>query len=63
MPEEHRKRLQRNTMLVDLRYTPYDLQKEILEQFDVKELGSRDKIPAYFAEHGLETLTKKIGDF
>ena len=50
-------------MLVDLRYTPYDLQKEILEQFDAKELGSRDKIPAYLAEHGLETLTKKIGDF
>ena len=63
MPEEHRERLQRNTMLVDLRYTPYDLQKEILEQFDAKELGSRDKIPAYLAEHGLETLTKKIGDF
>ena len=63
MPEEHRERLQRNTMLVDLRYTPYDLQRAILEQFDAKELGSRDKIPAYLAEHGLETLTKKIGDF
>ena len=63
MPEEHRERLQRNTMLVDLRYTPYDLQRTILEQFDAKELGSRDKIPAYFTEHGLETLTKKIGDF
>ena len=63
MPEEHKERFERNTTLVDLRYTPYDLQKEILEQFDVKELGSRDKIPAYFTEHGLETLTKKIGDF
>ena len=63
MPEEHKERFERNTTLVDLRYTPYDLQKEILEQFDVKELGSRDKIPAYLAEHGLETLTKKIGDF
>ena len=63
MPEEHKERFERNTTLVDLRYTPYDLQKEILEQFDVKELGSRDKIPGYFTEHGLETLTKKIGDF
>ena len=63
MPEEHKERFERNTTLVDLRYTPYDLQKEILEQFDVKELWSRDKIPAYFTEHGLETLTKKIGDF
>lgn len=63
MPEEHKERFERNTKLVDLRYTPYDLQKEILEQFDAKELGSRDKIPAYFTEHGLETLTKKIGDF
>ena len=63
MPEEHKERFERNTTLVDLRYTPYDLQKEILEQFDAKELGSRDKIPAYFTEHGLETLTKKIGDF
>ena len=63
MPEEHKERFERNTKLVDLRYTPYDLQKEILEQFDVKELGSRDKIPAYLVEHGLETLTKKIGDF
>ena len=63
MPEEHKERFERNTTLVDLRYTPYDLQKKILEQFDAKELGSRDKIPAYFTEHGLETLTKKIGDF
>ena len=63
MPEEHKERFERNTTLVDLRYTPYDLQKEILEQFDAKELGSRDKMPAYFTEHGLETLTKKIGDF
>ena len=63
MPEEHKERFERNTTLVDLRYTPYDLQKEILEQFDAKELGSRDKIPANFTEHGLETLTKKIGDF
>ena len=63
MPEEHKERFERNTTLVDLRYTPYDLQKEILEQFDAKELGSRDKIPAYLTEHGLETLTKKIGDF
>ena len=63
MPEEHKERFERNTTLVDLRYTPYDLQKEILEQFDAKELGSRDKIPAYFTEHGLETLPKKIGDF
>ena len=63
MPEEHKERFERNTTLVDLRYTPYDLQKEILEQFDAKVLGSRDKIPAYFTEHGLETLTKKIGDF
>ena len=63
MPEEHKERFERNTTLVDLRYTPYDLQRAILEQFDAKELGSRDKIPAYLAEHGLETLTKKIGDF
>ena len=63
MPEEHKERFERNTTLVDLRYTPYDLQRAILEQFDAKELGSRDKIPAYFTEHGLETLTKKIGDF
>ena len=63
MPEEHKERFERNTKLVDLRYTPYDLQKEILEQFEIDVLGSRNKIPAYFVEHGLETLTKKIGDF
>ena len=63
MPEEHKERFQRNTTLVDLRYTPYDLQEKILEQFDANELGSRNKLPAYFTEHGLETLIKKIGDF
>ena len=63
MPEEHKERFQRNTTLVDLRYTPYDLQEKILEQFDANELGSRNKLPAYFTKHGLETLIKKIGDF
>jgi 5'-3' exonuclease len=63
IPEEHKKRIERNTTLVDLRYTPFHLQEKILEQYGKEPIGSRNILPAYFTKHNLETLTKNIGDF
>ena len=63
IPEEHKKRMERNTTLVDLRYTPFHLQEKILDQYSKEPIGSRNILPAYLAEHNLETLTKNIGDF
>ena len=63
IPSEHALRFDENTELIDLRWTPWHLQNEILEQKQQKAKGSRNMLPAYFAEHNLETLTKHIGDF
>ena len=63
IPSEHTLRFEENTELIDLRWTPWHLQNEILEQKHQEAKGSRNMLPAYFAEHNLETLTKHIGDF
>ncbi len=63
IPEEHNERFERNTTLVDLRYTPFHLQEKILDQYSKEPIGSRNILPAYLAEHNLETLIKNIGDF
>jgi len=63
IPEEHKTRVERNTALVDLRYTPFHLQEKILDQYSKEPVGSRNILPAYLTEHNLETLIKNIGDF
>ena len=63
IPEEHNERFERNTTLVDLRYTPFHLQEKILDQYSKEPIGSRNILPAYLTEHNLETLIKNIGDF
>ena len=63
IPEEHKTRFERNTTLVDLRYTPFHLQEKILDQYSKEPIGSRNILPAYLTEHNLETLIKNIGDF
>ena len=63
IPSEHALRFDENTELIDLRWTPWHLQNAILEQKHQEAKGSRNMLPAYFAEHNLETLTKHIGDF
>jgi len=63
IPSEHTLRFEENTELIDLRWTPWHLQNEILEQKHKVLKGSRNKLPDYFAEHNLDTLMKNIGDF
>ena len=63
IPSEHTLRFEENTELIDLRWTPWHLQNEILEQKHQEAKGSRNMLPAYFAEHNLEILTKHLGDF
>ena len=63
LPREHHNRHERNTELIDLRYTPQHLQNEILEQKHQEVRGSRNMLPAYFKEHNLDILLKSIGDF
>jgi hypothetical protein len=63
LPKEHSERHERNTELIDLRYTPWHLQNTILEQKEQKPVGNRNKLPAYFKEHKLEVLSTHIRDF
>jgi len=63
IPSKHALRFDENTELIDLRYTPWDLQIKILEQKHQEAKGSRNMLPAYFTEHNLDTLMKNIGDF
>ena len=63
IPSKHALRFEENTELIDLRWTPWHLQNEILEQKHKVLKGSRNKLPAYFTEHNLDTLMKNIGDF
>ena len=63
LPSEHTLRFERNTELIDLRYTPWNIQLKILEQKNIEPIGNRDKLPEYFKEHKLEVLEKHINDF
>ena len=63
LPKEHAQRHERNTELIDLRYTPWNIQLKILEQKNTEPIGNRDKLPEYFKEHKLEVLEKHINDF
>lgn len=63
LPSEHTLRFERNTELIDLRYTPWNIQLKILEQKNTEPIGNRDKLPEYFKEHKLEVLEKHINDF
>ena len=63
LPSEHHNRHERNTELIDLRYTPQYLQNEILEQKHQEVRGSRNLLPEYFKEHDLDILLHSIGDF
>ena len=63
LPKEHTLRFERNTELIDLRYTPWNVQLKILEQKNTEPIGNRDKLPEYFKEHKLEVLEKHINDF
>ena len=63
LPKEHSERYERNQELIDLRYTPFHLMCEIIEQYEKEPKGSRNKLPAYFTENKLEVLSNHIRDF
>ena len=63
VPSEHTLRFKENTELIDLRYTPQNVQLKILEQKHQDPIGNRNMLPAYFKEHKLDSLLKHIGDF
>ena len=63
LPSEYHNRHERNTELIDLRYTPQHLQDEILEQKHQEITGTRNLLPEYFKEHDLDILLHSIGDF
>jgi len=63
LPKEHAGRHERNTELIDLRYTPFHLSCSILEQYKEEPIGNRNKLPAYFTENKLEVLSNHIKDF
>ena len=63
MNDEVKRNFQRNQKLIDLSNTPFNLEEEILLQFDQAPCGDRSKLLNYFIHNRLKELTESIGDF
>jgi 5'-3' exonuclease len=52
----------RNRMLIDLKFIPEDIQKKVLDQYNIPAKG-RGKLFNYFVKHKLKHLMKDISEF
>jgi hypothetical protein len=53
----------RNEILVNLDYTPVDMQKAIIAEYEAQANQTRSKMMTYFIEKRLKNLMEQIGDF
>jgi hypothetical protein len=53
----------RNEILVNLDYTPADMQKAIIAEYEAQANQTRSKMMTYFIEKRLKNLMEQIGDF
>lgn len=53
----------RNEILVNLDYTPTDMQKAIIAEYEAQANQTRSKMMSYFIEKRLKNLMEQIGDF
>lgn len=53
----------RNSVLIDLRYTPKDLQNKILELYHEQEGKTKKGLTQYFMKHRLQVLHQSLQDF
>lgn len=53
----------RNEQLIDLNYTPEELQKSIIKEFESQCGKDKRKLFNYFIQHNLKNLMESVGDF
>jgi 5'-3' exonuclease len=63
VPEEHKERFEFNKQLIDLSFTPKDLQKEILEKYNSQLTKPNKNLTNYFMKYGLREMLTNIQDF
>ena len=61
--EDFRIKWARNQQLVDLEFTPEDIKKEIVSEFEKEPKGARRKLLTYFIKHRLKNLMEKMSEF
>lgn len=54
---------ERNRTLIDLSFTPQNIQDNIHEAYKAQEGKTRDKLISYFMEHKLKDLLERLSDF
>ncbi|NBX51830.1 hypothetical protein EBT25_18290 [bacterium] len=63
LPEDILRNWHRNTMMIDLSYTPATLRTSILDEYKAQANKPRDKMFNYFIQHKMKLLLESIGDF
>ena len=53
----------RNEQLIDLTFTPADIQQKILEEFEKESNKGKEKLLPYLISKKLKTLTEQVCDF
>ena len=61
--DEVKRNYQRNNRLINLDNIPEELEKKILDDFNVATSGDRSKLLNYFIDKRLKSLTEQIGEF
>ena len=62
MDNESRRNFQRNEMLIDLKFTPKEIQDMILDQFNSQK-KDKSQLMNYFIKNKLKNLMEHIGEF
>jgi 5'-3' exonuclease len=63
LDNEVKRNYQRNNRLINLDNIPEELEKKILDDFNVATSGDRSKLLNYFIDKRLKSLTEQIGEF
>jgi 5'-3' exonuclease len=63
VPEEYKERFELNKKLIDLSYTPEDLQTKIMEEYNKQQLKPKKNILNYFIKYGLREMASCLQEF
>lgn len=63
LSDEQLKNFKRNEQLIDLHMIPEEIKNSIMVVYNSQANKSRDKLPDYFKQHKLKSLTEHISEF